>query len=189
MLSHVTFPYSWKECSSPESCDESIHLDTALVENVPLEWVSQLLGGCRIEPSSLSWLDEDGKYHREGGPAIVNSYQQGWFQHGIPHRMDGPAVVYPYGSEEWFQNGKRHRTDGPAVTDNEAKHWFINGVRHREDGPAIEYADGRWEWYQHGKQHRMEGPAIMKEDGSLVWCREGKPYRWTFPPDQNLAVR
>jgi hypothetical protein len=31
------------------------------------------------------------------------------------HRENGPAVIHPDGSYEWFLNGKRHRIGGPAV--------------------------------------------------------------------------
>lgn len=45
---------------------------------------------------------------------------------GRLHREDGPAVVYPSGSCEWYQNGLRHRVDGPAVVyPNSQKFWFI----------------------------------------------------------------
>ncbi len=44
------------------------------------------------------------------------------------HREDGPARIYPDGSEEWCINGKCHREDGPAVIyPNREQRWFING--------------------------------------------------------------
>lgn len=46
------------------------------------------------------------------------------------HREDGPAIEYPGGGEEWWQDG----------------------MLHREDGPAIVYSDGRNEWYVKGKR-------------------------------------
>ena len=76
-----------------------------------------------------------------------------------PHRLDGPAVVWNDGSEEWWVNGKRHRLDGPAVIllsgvrnnldrycintyntleKGTSKEWWVDGKLHREDGPAIE---------------------------------------------------
>ena len=47
---------------------------------------------------------------------------------GLLHRLDGPAIEYPSGRREWYQNGLLHRTDGPAVEWARGnKDWFING--------------------------------------------------------------
>lgn len=32
----------------------------------------------------------------------------------VPHREDGPAIIYDDGDETWWLNGERHRLDGPA---------------------------------------------------------------------------
>ena len=46
------------------------------------------------------------------------------------HRLDGPAILYPNGTEFWYKNNKLHRTDGPAVTYKDGEElWFINGKR------------------------------------------------------------
>ncbi len=44
---------------------------------------------------------------------------------GVPHREDGPAIIY---------------SDG-------YKSWWLNGILHREDGPAIEKPNGHKEWW------------------------------------------
>ena len=50
---------------------------------------------------------------------------------GQLHREDGPAVEYPSGTVEWWQNGVLHRTDGPAVEYADGnKEWWINGVEY-----------------------------------------------------------
>jgi hypothetical protein len=33
----------------------------------------------------------------------------------VLHREDGPAVIWPHGTKEWYQNGVLHREDRPAV--------------------------------------------------------------------------
>ena len=33
---------------------------------------------------------------------------------GRYHRVDGPAVIWPSGQQEWWVNGKRHRENDPA---------------------------------------------------------------------------
>ena len=45
-----------------------------------------------------------------------------------PHRLDGPAVIYPSGTRAWYQNGRLHRTDGPAVVRADgSSDWFLRG--------------------------------------------------------------
>jgi hypothetical protein len=52
---------------------------------------------------------------------------------GLPHRDDGPAVIYPDGTQYWFRNGKLHRENGPAVIrPDDLRDWYYNGIRHRE---------------------------------------------------------
>ena len=44
------------------------------------------------------------------------------------HREDGPAVIQPNGSQEWWVNGVRHRLDGPAeIRGNGYMAWWVNG--------------------------------------------------------------
>ena len=74
---------------------------------------------------------------------------------GQRHRVDGPAVEYANGIQEWWLNDKLHRTDGPAITfANGNKWWYQNGILHREDGPAIErsHDDGNHDFYIKGRK-------------------------------------
>ena len=56
------------------------------------------------------------------------------------HRMDGPAVVFPTGTRQYWQYGQLHREDGPAIIYAQdldgntrlipalnQKRWFIRG--------------------------------------------------------------
>jgi len=49
-----------------------------------------------------------------------------WKKNGVPHREDGPAVIYENGDEAWYYNGRQHREDGPAVEweDGVTKYWY-----------------------------------------------------------------
>ena len=62
---------------------------------------------------------KDGDLHRDGGPAVMDPNNETWYQHGIIHRVSGPAMIYfEFGApvqQFWIQNGVRHRTDGPAI--------------------------------------------------------------------------
>jgi hypothetical protein len=46
---------------------------------------------------------------------------------GKPHREDGPALELDDGSKYWFRNGELHQEGGPAVElPNGDKYWFRN---------------------------------------------------------------
>ena len=80
----------------------------------------------------------------------------GWFKdakYTVRHRENGPAIEFPNGHTEWWQDGMLHRVGGPAtVFSNGDKRWYQHGKRHRTDGPAIEYPDGTKEWYINGEE-------------------------------------
>jgi hypothetical protein len=64
-------------------------------------------------------------------------------------------VTDKLGNKYWYQYGLEHREDGPAVEYNDGtKFWYINGKLHREDGPAKEYCSGGKYWYINGKRIR-----------------------------------
>ena len=75
---------------------------------------------------------------------VVNDYgDKFWYQDGLLHRLDGPAVEWASGRKEWYQNDKLHHLDGPAIEyANGNKEWYQDGVLHRLGGPDIEWADG-----------------------------------------------
>lgn len=53
-----------------------------------------------------------------------------YFIDSTPHREDGPAVIYPNGTEYWYVHGQLHRTTGPAITLNSgATFWYLNNQR------------------------------------------------------------
>ena len=53
---------------------------------------------------------------------------------GQPHRIDGPAVLYPSGTCAWYRNNRLHRTDGAAIMFSGGRcDWYLNGVSMPED--------------------------------------------------------
>jgi hypothetical protein len=110
----------------------------------------------------------------------------GGAEHGIQllHREDGPAVIEPDGSVEYWVNGERHREDGPAVIPHRGKHeWWVRGNRHRTDGPAVcvPGRPGNAEWWVRGKKHRADGPAIESTFGATEYWVNGKLHREDGP--------
>ena len=113
------------------------------------------------ELDALDQLAEELKSHVvvDGGRVIryYNSDNQ-------LHRINGPAAIYPNGTEFWCQNGEYHRKDGPALN------WY-NGAK---------------EWYQNDKPHRLDGPAVIWPNGDRFWYIDGIRYpeeRFNAHPD------
>ena len=98
-----------------------------------------------VETENDNYFENNKPAHN--GEVLENGFQQWRNSDGLLHRLDGPAVIRPNGSQEWRQDGRLHRLDGPAVIQ----------------------ADGRQEWWQDGKRHRLDGPAVIGSDGSQAW--------------------
>ena len=58
-----------------------------------------------------------------------------WYQNGVRHRLDGPAVELANGTKAWYQNGERHRLDGPAVelANGDESYWIEGNHYHYQD--------------------------------------------------------
>ena len=77
---------------------------------------------------------------------------------GQLHRIDGPAVILPTGSEFWYYNGQRHRENGPAIEWHcGSKEWWHHGFRHRNCGPAVIWIDHSNEWWLNGIYYTKHG--------------------------------
>ena len=72
-------------------------------------------------------------------PVIDSDGTKRWYnEQGKRHREDGPAIVYPDGSKQWYLNGKRHREDGPAYEGfTGSKSWYLNGKKYTEEEFAL----------------------------------------------------
>ena len=69
------------------------------------------------------WYNEQGKLHREDGPAIKWwNGDKAWWSHGKLHREDGPAVEWANGDKEWYLNDKEYTEEEFALIQ------FMNGV-------------------------------------------------------------
>ena len=67
-------------------------------------------GGHRyLDPNEETWFNQDGKRHREDGPALIdaggNKY---WYRNDRRHREDGPAIEFANGNKLWYLNGRPH---------------------------------------------------------------------------------
>ncbi len=79
--------------------------------------------------------------------AIEKFFCKGWWLNYKIHRDDGPALIWPDGTQHWYQNGLRHRINGPAIIRSDGyQAWCQNGQLHRTNGPAVIYSNGYREY-------------------------------------------
>lgn len=93
------------------------------------------------------WTNDAKQRHRVDGPAVIFADgSEEWWYEGLLHRDGKPAKTHPNGDCVWYTHGKLHCTSGPAIV-SLITEWWVNGKLHRLNGPAIEYPDGRRSWY------------------------------------------
>ena len=76
------------------------------------------------------------------------------------------------GDKRWHnEQGQLHRTDGPAlIWPNGTQRWYIHGKLHRTDGPAIDYGNGDKSYYIHGNRlTETEFNDITQSEEHLNW--------------------
>jgi len=86
---------------------------------------------------------------------------------GRKHRLDGPAVMYPDGGWEFWENDQLHRDE--------------------KDGPAASYPDGTRKYAWRGLRHCTTGPAIVEPGKAPQFWVNGR--RYTTEDDYNDAVK
>lgn len=102
----------------------------------------------RAALKEIAFLDTEGEFHRENGPARLLFNEDGTFRrenwiHGSLHDENMPAVLDGNGSFEYRKNGFLHRENGPARWDAESNkiEFWLNGKLHNESGPAVLYEE------------------------------------------------
>jgi len=80
--------------------------------NISLGNVPKVDNGCHIIKGAKVYF-RDGCKHRPNGPAVIGrDGTKEYFIKGIRHRGDGkPAVIYPDGRLEYWENGKLIKND------------------------------------------------------------------------------
>ncbi len=70
----------------------------------------------KTKHGSEFWYDENFQLHRDNGPAAICSDRywecvkqhspgsKQWWQHGLLHREDGPAMIFNNGKKYWYLN-------------------------------------------------------------------------------------
>ena len=106
-----------------------------LVGNIfSFEGVKTFSGVAKDENNNIIYY-LNGKWHREGGPAIIwNNGDKEWLLNSELHREDGPAIEYAGGTKQWLLNNKHHREEGPAIESCSGhKSWILNDKNYGYD--------------------------------------------------------
>lgn len=165
------------------AAQQKTEADTALPVWAPGVGIPHPTGGY----DDVSTNDAEGKifYSRHGelfrldGPAVIlpDGTCEWYEKPGLLHRgQDQPAVVASDGVREWRFDGVLHRDAGPAILlDDGAALFYRNGRLHRDgDEPAVSRPDGRTEWWEDGLRHRTDGPALIEADGTETFYIRGR---------------
>ena len=70
--------------------------------------------------------------------------------------------INKYGTKIWYKDGLVHREDGPAIIwPDGSNFWYKDDIFHRDDGPAIICPDGTDFWYKDGNPYKPSAHDIM----------------------------
>lgn len=143
---------------------------------------------------NLEALYNNGKLHRDDGPALKTTDGLGWFHHGLRHRTDGPAEIFSNGLEFYWlcdQGISKDRFDRIVSESDikcEKRHGNYNisiykkgtDVYHCEDMPSHINSTSKT-WYKNGIMHRDDGPAFENIYGTKYWVSDGFYHRLDGP--------
>lgn len=154
------------------------------------------------------WYFHGNRHRGNGLPAVItknpddteycsnddNFLTKAWWENGVRHRINGPAIEYSNGDKYWYVEGNLHYEFGPAVDTQDIEEWWLNGERHRaNDLPAVicklsddvvpNFSYIKQEWWFHNLRHRGgDKPAVIYSNGKMEWWFNGKEHRENDKP-------
>lgn len=78
---------------------------------------------------------------RELTDADISELTNGLYKREHKNGLD---IFHEHTIVSYFQNGLRHREDGPAIIHDDYEFYYQNGKLHRENGPAIIYKNNKY---------------------------------------------
>ncbi len=106
-LFHEVFNFNYKTKLECNKCDYSFIYKGIFTENI-----------------TKVYLNAEGKFHRLKGPAqVFANHDALWFQNGVLHREDGPAMISnQFKSKAWYWYGK-FVGQSPVFSDEDFEKW------------------------------------------------------------------
>lgn len=111
--------------------------DFKLNDSQLITWLKEKLSGvsfCQVYLTDK--LDGENGIVKENSSLILvtdNGSKMYLDKGGRYHRLDGPAIEWHYGSNEWFKNGIRHRIGGAAYEGKDEKQYWFEGKQYTEN--------------------------------------------------------
>jgi hypothetical protein len=100
------------------------------------EWLKEKLSGISFCQTYLTdKIDGDNGIVKENSTLMLKTDKGSKFflnKAGKYHRLDGPAIEWMYGANEYFKNGIRHRIGGPAYENKDEKQFWFEGKQYSE---------------------------------------------------------
>ena len=131
----------WKQVD--EEFDSSEYLTEDSAGNVMIDkeklltWLKQKLSSVSFCETYLTTkLDGNNGVVQENSTLMLHNDNGSKFflnKNGNYHRLDGPAIEWYYGANEFFKNGIRHRIDGPAYEYEDEKQFWFEGKQYNEN--------------------------------------------------------
>ena len=86
-------------------------LETLMYRNVATANIT--VNGVPLSHGDAYWLNDDGEFHRENGPAIeMADGTTIWMLRNKLHREDGPALIMPTKRiSYWYVNNEQYKTE------------------------------------------------------------------------------
>ena len=161
----------------------------------------------KVYDDKTEWLNLDGKYHREDGPAVeyVDGYKA-WYWNGQRHRLDGPAIEDADGTEYFFIDGKHYTEEEFLKKTGVLSETLLcpgqNGIPGQETSTTNLEDQGiimtstsicgiplLTEYRNHkGQLHRLDGPAYITP-GLEIWFENGLKHRLDGPAIDSSAIK
>ena len=122
---------------------------------------------------------KDGRFHRIKGPALECPSGSETFWYASRMKKNGKRnipIYYDRVVEAWFKNGEFHRESClPAVKfSNNYEHFWENGIQYK----FLEYENGTKEYCDwQNRLHRENEPAVIYPNGDCEYWQYGSRHR------------
>lgn len=131
-----------------------------------------------------------GEYRIYGRPYNKEDYEKCLAIYNDPKHAT-PSKILEDDTKVWLSSNKKHRIDGPAVVkpNGTLEYWIYDQSVSAEEWKQVENGEiviEQWDqnsvqFKKNGKNHRDNGPSWIKNDGALCWEKYGQEHREDGP--------